>query len=348
MKFKKQMSQEEILEFHKSIFVANIHGDYGIEVAKVRETKGQKGLIRDKHIPRMKEGGVDFEFYTIGGDDIMFTQDKDLTLGTFRSIDHAYQEIYDEKSGGVLCLNTDEIFQAKQNGNIGFMFTMEGVGPIQEDLSLLRNYYRLGLRSVILTWFKANPAADGVGEKRNGGLSEFGKNLIEEADSLGILVDITQSSPKTIEDVFAISKNPIIASHSNASGYYEHRRNLTDDQIKNLANSGGLIGITCYPAHVSDKPSLEEFFNHIDYCVNLGGIDSVGIGLNIIVHEKEDAIEFYERSNIEYSDMVLEGLENLEKMATITQGLFARGYSEQDVEKIMGGNLIRVLKEVVG
>jgi membrane dipeptidase len=347
MKQNLKLSREEILAFHRSIFVANVHGDYGIEVAKAREQKGKRGQIRDVHVPRMRDGGVDFEFYTIGGDDIMFTQDKDLTLGSFRSIDHAYQEIYDEVSTGTLCLTSKDVERAKNAGEIGFMFTMEGAGPIQEDLSLLRNYYKLGLRSIILTWFKANLVADGVGEIRNGGLSEFGKLLIEEMDHLGMIIDITQSAPASIEDVFDISRKPIIASHSNAAGYYPHRRNLTDKQIKALAKSGGLIGVTCYPAHVSENPSLEEFFNHIDYCVNLGGIETVGIGLNIVVHSQEDAVDFYERSNIEYSDMSLPQLENLEKFAVITEGLFARGYSEDHIKKIMGGNLLRVMREVI-
>lgn len=345
---RKTMSPEEVMAFHRSIFVANMHGDYAIEVAKARERHGVKGLIRDVHVPRMKEGAVDFEFYTVGGDDIMFTQDRDLTLGTFRSIDHAYDEIINENSGGVLCLTADEILQAKKDGKVAFMFTIEGAGPIQEDLSLLRNFYRLGLRSVILTWFKANPAADGVGESRNGGLSEFGKNLIEEMDSLGMLIDITQSSPQTIKDVFDVTKNPVIASHSNASGCYPHRRNLTDEQIRTLAERGGVIGITCYPAHVSDKPSLEAFMRHIDYCVNLAGIEAVGIGLNIIVHSPQDAVHFYERSKIEYSDMELKGLENLEKMHVITRELFTRGYDEEAVKKIMGGNLLRVIRDVIG
>jgi len=265
----KTMSPEEIMEFHRTIFVANMHGDYAIEVAKARERHGVKGLIRDIHVPRMKEGAVDFEFYTVGGDDFMFTQDRDLTLGTFRSIDHAYDEIVNENSGGVLCLTADEILQAKKDGKVAFMFTIEGAGPIQEDLSLLRNFYRLGLRSVILTWFKANPSADGVGERRNGGLTEFGKNLIEEMDALGMLIDITQSAPQTIKDVFDVTKNPVIASHSNASGCYPHRRNLTDEQIRTMAERGGVIGITCYPAHVSNEPSIEAFMRHIDYCVNL-------------------------------------------------------------------------------
>lgn len=334
-------------DIHADALVCNLHDDWSIEVQR-RVLEGQRELLDLSYYERMRRGGVDFTFYTVGGDDVMFTQDRDLLRGTLRCIDGALLEIAVSDHFD-LCLNADDIVAAKTAGRIGLMMTLEGAGPIGEDLGFLRLFQQLGLRSIILTWFKANSVADGVGEGRNGGLTSFGKEAVAEMNRLGLLIDVSQSARATVEDVLALSQHPVIASHSNCTGVYPHRRNLTDDQLRGIAGGGGVVGITCYPAHVgAGEVGLIQFLDHIDYAVNLIGDEHVGIGLNIVVHSPEEAEAFYRRSDIEFSSFHLPGLEDVDRMPAVTSGLLDRGYSIESVERILGGNLVRVIRHVVG
>jgi membrane dipeptidase len=334
--------------YHRSLFVANIHGDYGIEFAQAREQEGERGIVDEQYLPRLEKGGLDFEFYTVGGDHRIFTQDDDFTRGTLRSIDHAYAELTLESERCAIVRTTADIRAARQRGQKAFLLTIEGAAPIQNDLSLLRNFYRLGLRSVIFTWFRSNPSADGVGERRNGGLTNFGRDVVLEMNRLGMVIDICQCAPQTVSDILELSGDPVIASHSNASGLYPHVRNLTDDQLKCLAQRGGLIGLTSFPAHVGKgRVTIENYLDHFDYVRDLVGIDHIAVGLNIVVHKSAKAQNFYENSDIEYSDLWLPGLEDVDEVPNITRGLLKRGYSDEEIRKIMGGNVMRLLEQVI-
>jgi membrane dipeptidase len=337
-----------VARFHERILVGNMHDDLGFEIAKAKEERNQTGLLDGVYLERMVRGGVDFQFYTVGGDDRHFAGHNDLTRGTLRRIDIFLEEL-ERSPHFVLARTTRDILTAKQEGKRALLMTIEGAGPIGEDLSLLRGFYRLGMRSICLCWFKANPSGDGVGEVRNGGLSTFGRELIKEMNRLGMLIDISQCGPQTVSDVLELSEHPVMASHSNAGGCYPHRRNLTDEQLRRLADRGGIVGLTSFPAHIREgDPGLEEFIDHFDYAVRLVGVAHVGIGLNIIAHSVEVASSFFDRSKIEYSKMWLRGLEDIDRLPEVTRALLARGYSEGDVEKIMGGNLLRVLASVIG
>lgn len=334
-------------ELHQDSLVCNLHDDWSIEVQKLF-LAGERGALDRTYRDRLRRGGVDFTFYTVGGDDAMFTQDPELLRGTLRAVDGALEEIA-ASDAFTLCLDADDLLAAKAHRKLGLMLTIEGAAPLHEDLALLRNLYRLGLRSVILTWFKANPSADGVGEARNGGLSAFGRELVAEMNRLGMLIDVSQTSPATFDDVLHLSSRPVMASHSNCSGVYSHRRNLTDGQLRALADNGGLIGITCFPGHVGDGVvDLDDLVRHVDHAVDVAGIEHVAIGLNLVVHTPEEAREFYERSNIEYGALRMTGLEDLDRMPALTERLLRHGYDDEQVRVILGGNLLRVIKDVMG
>lgn len=334
-------------ELHRDSLVCNLHDDWSIEVQKLF-LGGERGALDRTYRDRLRRGGVDFTFYTVGGDDVMFTQDPELLRGTLRAVDGALEEIAGSDAFA-LCLSADDLLAAKAQGRVGLMLTIEGAGPLGEDIALLRNLHRLGLRSVILTWFKANPSADGVGEERNGGLSAFGRELVAEMNRLGMLIDVSQTSPASFDDVLRLSTRPVMASHSNCSGVHPHRRNLTDAQLRALADNGGLVGITCFPGHVGDGVvGLDDLMRHVDHAVDVAGIEHVAIGLNLVVHTPEEAREFYERSNIEYGALQLTGLEDVDRMPALTERLLERGYDDEQVRAVLGGNLLRVIRDVMG
>lgn len=328
--------------------VGNVHCDYHLEFSKMREEKDEHAVLERHYLPKLNAGGVDFEFYTVGGDHRHFTRSDDLTEGTIRMLDHLWEEIRESPHFAV-ALRADDILKAKQEGKKAFILAIEGAAPIGEDLGLVRMMHRLGLRSICLTWFKANPTADGVNEQRAAGLTNFGKSLIEEMNRLGMVIDISQATDATVDDVLAISKHPIVASHSGARAVHNHPRNLTDDQLRRMADKGGLLGLTTFPRHLgAGKPDLDAYFKHVDHVVNAVGEDSLCLGLNIIVHDPEIAMRFFNRSRIDYDDLWLPGLEDVDKVPAITAGLVARGYSQRTIDKIMGGNLFRLVRQVMG
>jgi membrane dipeptidase len=328
--------------------VGNVHCDYHLEFSKMREESDEKATLERHYLPKLIAGGVDFEFYTVGGDHRHFTRHDDLTEGTLRMLDHIWAEM-DESPHFTIAFGAGDILAAQKQGKKALILAIEGAAPIREDLALVRTMYRLGLRSICLTWFKANPTADGVNEVRGAGLTNFGKTLIEEMNHLGMVVDISQATDATVDDVLAVSRHPIIASHSGVRAVHNHPRNLTDDQLKRMADKGGLIGLTTFPRHLGvGKLGLESYFQHVDHAVKVAGEESVCLGLNIIVHDPEIAMRFFNRSKIDYDDLWLPGLEDIDKVPVITEGLLARGYSHRAVDKIMGGNLLRLVGEVIG
>ena len=180
-------------------------------------------------------------------------------------------------------------------------------------------------------------AADGVGEERTGGgLTTFGVSLVEEMNRLGIIIDIAHLAPAGVEDVLKISQSPIIASHANARAVCDHRRNLTDAQLEKIAKNGGVVGVTFVPAFVDgneDKTTLPHILDHVDHLVKVMGDDHVGLG--------SDFDGFF-------GDERTPGLEDVSKMPAITAGLVERGYSDAAIQKILGGNLLRVFRQVAG
>jgi membrane dipeptidase len=174
--------------------------------------------------------------------------------------------------------------------------------------------YRLGVRLLTLTWNQRNQIADGIGESRTGsGLTEFGLKVIDEMNDLRMLIDVSHLSETGFWDVIKKSNDPIIASHSNCYALCPHLRNLKDEQIKAIADKGGVIGITFVPI------------------VEKVGVDYVGLG-----------------SDFDGTDGLPLGLEGVDKIPNITEELLDRGYKEREIEKILGGNFLRVFKEVVG
>lgn len=244
-------------------------------------------------------------------------------------LDAFYRELGENKERVVLATTAAEVVNAKKDGRVSAMLAIEGGEAIEGNLAALRMLHRLGVRLFGLTHNYRNKIADGMGEARTGsGLTEFGVELIGELNRLGIIVDVSHLSDLGFWDVVEVSKDPIIASHSNARGLCDHLRNLTDDQVKAVAERGGVVGVNFYPEVVHEEATLGRVLDHFDYLV---GADHVGIGSDYDGMRQPPA-----------------GLEDVSKMPNITRGLVSRGYSEDEIVKILGGNFLRVFKEVIG
>ncbi|MBR1928086.1 MAG: dipeptidase [Bacteroidales bacterium] len=295
-------------------------------------------------IPKLMAGGVDASFFAL------FTAaDLSPDAATKKALE-MLASIYDaigEYSGKIaLAVSPDEILANKARGLISILVGMENGAPIQRSLSLLRLFYRMGVRYMTLTHNGDNEIADAAHEgKRWGGLSPFGREVVDEMNRIGMIIDVAHVSDRTFDDVLSCSKAPFVSTHSGCRAIASHPRNMSDGMIRAMADKGGVIQIVCYPVFLSEayaavyaisgeaalpRPSVEDVVRHIDHAVNVGGIDHVGIGTDF------DGIE-----------VTLDGLENISRLPVLFDLLSRRGYSDDQIEKIASGNFLRAFRDVI-
>lgn len=243
----------------------------------------------------------------------------------------------------------DDILKAKKEKKLALGFWFQGATPLANDIRLIETYYLLGIRHILLAYNTRNAIGDGILEKNDAGLSAFGYKVIEEMNRVGMIIDMSHGGIQTSLDVIEASKDPIVFSHSNAQGVNSHVRNLTDEQIKAIANKKGVIGINGMGLILGvEKPTPEKLVEHIDYINHLtGSADHVSLGLDL-VHFTEMLPIFYEKSGQEYPKNYMGSMEGLqpEQINEIIETLIRSHYSDEDIKKILGENFLRVASKV--
>jgi membrane dipeptidase len=284
-------------------------------------------------LPRLLESGVDLQVFAA-----YIQPEYKMERALHRAlqlIDRFYQELHNHGDKMMLFSRVSDVREAKNAGKVSAMLSIEGGEAIEADLGILRMLHRLGIRAITLTWNERNQVADGAAEGRTkGGLTNFGIELVAEMNRIGMVVDVSHISDAGFFDVIETTTKPVIASHSNCRAICNHRRNLTDEMIKALANNGGVMGMNFAAEFVDerkDNATLERVLDHIDHVVAIAGVEHVGIGSDF------DGIEITPK-----------GLEDVTKIPYITEGLLKRGYKEDDVLKILGENFLHVFSEVIG
>lgn len=249
-------------------------------------------------------------------------------------IDTFYLEQEKHSQKLTLCTNYSEIENALSERKIAGILSIEGGEALNGSLSALRMFYKLGVRSLCLTWNHRNEIADGNAEDiTGGGLTNFGRSVVVEMNSLGMLVDVSHISERGFWDVLEVTDSPIIASHSNAKAICNHKRNLTDDQVFALVKNKGVIGINFYPPFLTKAKTagLTDIINHIEHIVGLVGCDNIGIGAD------------FDGIMVTPSDVC--GVQDIEKLLN---ELAVLNYTDSDIKKIAGENFLRVIKTVCG
>lgn len=324
-------------------------------------------------LPRLREGGMHVPFFALW----VPTYYKG-TEAVRRTLDlrDAMQQVLDRHPDQIeLATSAGDIQRIVRQRKIAAVLTIEGGHQIANDLAVLRMYRRMGILSMTLTHFRSNDWADSsTGKPEHNGLTEFGKQVVREMNTLGMIVDISHVSDETFYGVLQVTTKPVIASHSSCRSISDIPRNMTDDMLRALARNGGVVGVNFASSFLNpqdadelkktastqnaldpnlsgaalDEFAAKEYFDDkhkhqvgqasvedaaecIDHVVKVAGIDHVGIG-----------------SDFDGITLVPHGLEDVSKMPNLTAVLLKRGYSEADIRKIMGGNFLRVIKEVVG
>ena len=285
-------------------------------------------------IPKMQAGGLDVAFfaaYTPG--DVSWERSNSRILALINAL-HWNARV--NKDTFAIATSSREIIQYSKAKKVGVL-AIEGAYSLEECnyRELLQQYYDLGVRLITLCWSNSNSLGEGErnvyvdGTPSSGGLTALGAKVIKEMERLGIIVDVSHMNVETFWGVAEAAKGAIIASHSCVSAIHNVPRNLNDNQIKAIAKSGGVVQINFYPAFLGPdgKNGLAELVNHIDYVVRLAGDDYVGLG-----------------SDFDGAEMPAD-IPNASYCYRITEQLLGRGYSKESIEKILGLNIMRVMKD---
>jgi membrane dipeptidase len=335
----------------REIGILDCHSDFPLGVLTNR-FNGNYTSLRDYWLPQLRAGGVSTVVSAI------YLPDSVLPESALRvavqMIDALFLEIEANADQIELALSGSDIERITGEGRVAALMSFEGAEALGSDLSALRLFHRLGMRMLSFTWMRRTAFADGSWENESrGGLTRLGRRAVTEMNRLGIVVDVSHASDQTTWDVLEESDAPVIASHSNARALHVHPRNVTDDMVKAIAASGGVVGAVAVSGFISnEQPTIAKWVDHIDHLVSVAGIDHVGIGADFYHHIgklggfpriAENALESHGAMVGEFTGML-----DSEDLPGLTAELRRRGYSREDMAKIYHGNFVRVIKQVTG
>jgi membrane dipeptidase len=371
-------------KIHDSALVIDTHADTtqrfldeGFDIGSTDPS--DKGHIS---LDKARRGNLGAEFFSIWVEPE--TNQGHFARHTFDLIDSVYEQAARHPDRMMMAFSTADIERAHREHKLAALMGIEGGHSIENDMHLLRDYYRLGVRYMTLSWSNTNEWADSSGDiddpkvQHHNGLTDFGKQVVLEMNRLGMMVDISHVSDKTFWDAIATTKAPVIASHSSARELVDAPRNMTDEMLKAVAKNGGVVQVNFFSGFVDEnfrkasdaqakdkaaavqkymddmkaagkpvsyidmdvidrewtakipRPPFRVLIDHIDHIAKVAGVDHVGLGSDF------DGV----------SGATPDGMDSAADLPKITEGLLERGYNAEDIRKILGGNLLRVFREV--
>jgi membrane dipeptidase len=339
------MTSPEAEKIHKASVIVEGHRDV-FEKFHL-EKQGRQHPILNVTVPRLKRANISTTFYAICGDSLTHVRGTYRYLNSaLENIDALREEIAASQGQMKLILYREDVPSAPTPETVHFMLSFEGGRPLEGRIENLRNFYCLGLRAMQITWNLRNELADGVKEERTGGgLSQFGQAVVSEMERLGMIIDLAHISRAGWFDVLAVASGPVCCSHSNCKKLHHHFRTVDDEQIKALAKSGGVLGVNAIATMVAAEPTLDKLVDHIVHIAELVGIDHVGLGLDFV---KDDGPLYPEDEIFGVGqNKLIPNFENEDDLINITEHLLKRQFRENEITKILGGNFLRVLRQVL-
>ena len=308
-------------------------------------------ILRDgDNAPLWIKGGATCALATVALHD-------DNRASTLDAIGTLYRQIR-QNDDLMLGRTVDDILEAKKTGRFAIVLAFQSSAAIERRADMVELYYRLGVRSMNMAYNVAEAGADGCMEPRNGGLTNFGRWLVVEMNRIGMLLDLSHTSRRATLEAMELSTAPVAFTHSNAAALFEHPRNITLEQIRRCADTGGVIGINGHPAFIkagTTSPTCQDYLAHLDYMVENAGIDHVGLGMDFS-HRPGEQIP-----PARYARMMAEKVwspdtlppppwtypwGDARNIGELSEALLRRGWREADVLKVLGGNFLRLFRSV--
>jgi membrane dipeptidase len=370
---------------HQSALIIDTHADTPQRFLDEHFDLAQDTPVSDGHIDfgKIRKGNLGAEFFSIWVEPDFKGHYARRTMDL---IDSVYQQAARHPDQMAMAFSADDIVRARQEHKFAALMGIEGGHVIDNDIRLLRDYYRLGVRYMTLTWSNTNDWADSSGDiqdpnvTHHNGLTDFGKDVVREMNRLGMIVDVSHVADATFYQALLVSRAPVIASHSSSRALTPHPRNMTDDMLRAVTRNGGVVMVNFYSAFVDEsyrkqssdpekvkqqeaeveafkkahahadgspvtyneyapiekkwaaqfpRPPLKSLIDHIDHVAKVAGIDHVGLG-----------------SDFDGVTSLPQGVDSAADLPKITDALYRRGYSRDDILKILGANFLRVMREV--
>jgi membrane dipeptidase len=313
-----------------------------------RKSVGEESPIRDAVAPRLIRDGINMTVYAICGDSYSHSQNTGRYLETALEQFDQFLEEAPRSEGMIQMVKTrGDLPEKPQPGSVKFLLHFEGCMPLRGSIENLRNFYRLGLRSIQPVWNFRNELGDGVWENRTGGgLTNFGVQVIKEANRLGMVIDLSHMNREGFFQTLDAATAPLLVSHANACGMLKNPRNLDDEQIKAIAKQGGLVGILALPERVGEgEVGIEDMLKHMDYMIKLVGIEHLALGMDFVKYDGPRTLK--DRHHPLHKDPLIKGFEEIEDLPNLIDGLQRHGYKDDEIRMILGDNYLRVLKTIL-
>ena len=339
-------SIEERIERLHAGGIVDLHFDLLMDLYEKRD---RRDVLDTDFLDEFRAGGIG----VVGA--AIYLEDHYLSeMGLRVALDQIarlYREV-EQTNEFAICKSCDEIMCARERNQIALLITMEGVEPLGTDLDLLHVFYQLGVRSIGLTHARRNAAASGAifaasGSPRDG-LTSFGRDLVRECESSGVIVDLAHINPAGFEQILAITTKPPIVSHTNARKFYDVERNISDEQIRMIGQRGGVIGINSILVSPNrDESTLDRYVDHIEHVAELIGIDGVGIGFDFFefIYAQWPETKKQDLANKLTTPHFIPDLRNHSHTSNLTRKLIERGFSDDDIARILRENWMRLFRE---
>lgn len=370
---------------HQSAIIIDTHADTPQRFLDEHFDLGQNTPVSEGHedLGKIKQGNLSAEFFSIWVEPEFKGHYAKRALDL---IDSVYQQAARHPDKITMAYSAADIVRAHQQHKFAALMGIEGGHAIENDIRLLRDFYRLGVRYMTLSWSNTNEWADSSGDindanvQHHNGLTDFGKDVVREMNRLGMIVDISHVADSTFYTALTISRAPVIASHSSSRALTNHPRNMTDDMLRAIARNGGVVMVNFYSAFIDQnylnassdpekvkqrdaeveafkkshahadgspvsydeyvaiekkwaaqfpRPPLKSLIDHIDHIAKVAGTDHVGLG-----------------SDFDGVTSLPQGIDSVADLPKVTQALYERGYTRAQIHKILGGNFLRVMREV--
>lgn len=369
VKMRKSDLSARARKLNKEALMVDIHNHMMFEYA-IRHALGEKNIFDTRYAPGFREGGISVIAASVGANSpCVCNMTDDLVHGCLEQIDMLRND--EDSSGFRICESAADIEECRRKEKIGILLAVEGARAFEgidreESLVLLRTFYRLGVRSVCIVGGGRTRFGSGMGDNRSqAGLTSFGVSLIEEMERLGILPDLTHMNEGSFFDSLEVAKKPVLVSHIGVQAVCPNPNNLSDERIKAIGANGGVIGMEMVKTEVEweyakkKRPvTWENVIRHIDHIAALIGIDHVGIGLDFdnfdMVHNIHRAMcpapgsieGFY--TGVPLEDHMLDEPNKPSDGWVIAEYMVRRGFTDEEIRKVLGGNMMRLLKETIG
>lgn len=318
------------------------HSDIFSDVRYKREA-GETQVLKNHHLERLQKGGIGGACFVIWADTFNGFDPKD----EMDAIVKALQAEMAETEDFVLVHNRAEVEAAEKAGKFAILLGIEGLAGIGEGLSKIDALYEVGVRHAMLTWNEENALATGVKGSPDRGVTDLGRKAIKKIQDKKMILDVSHLNEKSFWDVIDASNGPILASHSNAKALAGAARNLTDDQLKAIRDTNGLVGLNAFNDFISDireEQDVDHLVNHASYIADKIGVEHLGFGFDFFEFLNTDFMKSYS----DQDDSLLRGMEDCSKVPVLLEKMRKAGFTEKDLEMISGGNWLNLIQRVMG